>query len=80
MPTQPPVHRTPLHQLPLPWDLPQPWGALPHALHLVWVTPQEVWHTLTDEQQGNLRQQLIQILQEALRHAKQPREDHVRAP
>lgn len=72
MPTPSPVQRTPLHQLPLPWDLPHPWGAIPCSLQLVRVTPQEVWHTLTDEQQGNLRQQLIQILQEALHHAKQP--------
>jgi hypothetical protein len=71
MPSQQPAHRSILHQLPLPFDLSQPGGAIPRSLDLLGLAPQQVWQTLTEEQRSKLRQQLIQTLQEVMRRASQ---------
>ena len=55
----------------LPFDLLQPPLAIPRCLDLVPLAPQQIWDTLTEEQRSELRQQLIQTLQEVMRHAKQ---------
>jgi hypothetical protein len=71
MPTPQSAHRSPPHQLVLPFDLPKPPVAIPHSPALIQVAPQQVWSTLTHEQRSDLRHQLIQILPEVLRHANQ---------
>jgi hypothetical protein len=71
MPSQQPAHRSVLRQLPLPVDLPQPPLAIPRCPDLIQLTPQQVWHTLTEEQRSELRQHLIQTLQEVMRRASQ---------
>jgi hypothetical protein len=73
MPTQQPAHRSPPHQLVLPFDRPKQPLSIPRSLDLIQLTPTQVWNTLTDEQRSDLRHQLIQILQEVLRHANQHR-------
>jgi hypothetical protein len=73
MPTQQPVHRSPPHQLVLPLDCPQHQLSTPRSLDLIPLSPTQVWNTLTHEQQSELRHQLIQMLQEVIRHANQHR-------
>jgi hypothetical protein len=73
MPTQQPAHRSPPHQLVLPFDCPQQQLSIPCSLDLIPLSPTQVWNTLTYEQQSDLRHQLIQMLQEVIRHANQHR-------
>jgi hypothetical protein len=69
MPTPNPARRSPCQQLLLPLELPeQPRSYLlpPDAIE---VTPQQVWTTLAPLQQTQIRQTLIQVVQEVLRYA-----------
>jgi hypothetical protein len=73
MPTQQPAHRSSPHQRVLPFDRSKQPLSIPRSLDLIQRAPQQVGTSLTEEQQRDLRPQLIQILQEALRHADQHR-------
>jgi hypothetical protein len=73
MPTQQPARRSPPHQLQLPFNCPQQQLSIPRSLDLLLLSPTQIWNTLTYEQQSDLRHQLIQMLQEVIRHANQPR-------
>ena len=69
MPTPNPARRCLSQQLLLPLELPeQPRTCLlpPDTLEVV---PQQVWTTLAPLQQTQVRQTLIRIVQEVLRHA-----------
>lgn len=68
MPLPPATRRTVPHQLTLPFALPQQRLALPSSPTPIEVGPHQIWNTLSPMQRNELRQQLIQILQEVLRH------------
>ncbi len=64
-----PSHRPkgrPSQQLPLPLEPPPSTSRPPHPT--ITITPHQVWLSLTTTLQAQLRQSLVRIIQESLRH------------